>query len=80
MSKRKSSNPQSAAQPAPDYNDTLFPGFAKKIAEFGGVDQDLADVFKVPLAKISQWKREHPEFAEAREAGKAAFDDGCEMA
>jgi hypothetical protein len=79
MEKPKSED-TTPADRAPEYNDTLYPSFAKTIASLGVDDQDFANAFNVSLATIAEWEQEHPEFAKARKAGVAALRDNLERA
>lgn len=59
------------------------PGFvtvAKTMCRMGAIDKDLAEAFGVSCITIENWRRQHPEFAEACAIGKSAADDMVEQA
>ena len=47
---------------------------AGELCELGATDLKLAKFFGVAKATVNNWKREHPEFAEAVRSGKDRFD------
>lgn len=47
---------------------------ARKLCLLGAIDRDLARILGVSERTINNWKRQHPEFAAALKAGKAAAD------
>ena len=51
-----------------------FPDLARKLCLLGAIDRDLARIFEVSVRTISNWKRQHPEFAAALKSGKAEAD------
>jgi hypothetical protein len=50
------------------------PELARRLALLGLTDDETASVFGVSVRTLHRWKREHPEFVEALEAGKRPAD------
>lgn len=48
---------------------------AQKLTLLGAIDTQLADFFNVNESTIYLWKKEHPEFSEALNAGKEESDN-----
>jgi hypothetical protein len=48
---------------------------AKKIAQLGGIDKDVAQALEVTEQTINNWKLKHPEFFEALKLGKDEVDE-----
>lgn len=51
---------------------------ARKLADLGARDVDLADFFDVSINTIHNWKTSHPEFLGALKVGKDQVDDRVE--
>ncbi len=51
---------------------------AKKLAELGATDQEVADFFEVDVRTIYRWKHDHDAFCQALKAGKSVADDRVE--
>ncbi len=51
---------------------------AKKLAQLGATDKEIADFFEVHEATLNRWKAEHPAFCESLKVGKAEADDRVE--
>lgn len=51
---------------------------AKKIAELGATDQEVADFFDVDVRTIYRWKHDYPEFCQALKVGKEVADERVE--
>ena len=51
---------------------------AKKIAELGATDQEIADFFEVDVRTIYRWKHDHSEFCQALKVGKVIADERVE--
>lgn len=49
-------------------------------AKAGAIDEDLAELFDVTKQTIQNWKKAHPAFKNALDAGKAVSDDLVEQA
>ena len=47
---------------------------ARKLAQLGAVDVEIADFFEVSVRTIYRWKLDHSEFGEALEVGKEPAD------
>ena len=50
--------------------DERFVKIAKVLCMRGGTDEDLAEAFDVTARTINRWKKNYPDFTEARDAGK----------
>jgi hypothetical protein len=55
-----------------------YVGQAKKLAELGATDPQVADFFEVSISTVSLWKVEHAEFSEALKLGKVQADQRVE--
>lgn len=53
----------------PEYNEQ-----ARKLCLLGATDEELADFFEVHVDSIYEWKKTHPEFADALKLGKRIAD------
>lgn len=51
---------------------------ARKLAEFGATDLEVADFFDITSSTLYLWKNVHPEFSEALKVGKEEADDRVE--
>jgi hypothetical protein len=51
---------------------------ARKMAQLGAIDEDLAEAFGVNLSTILNWKRAHPEFAQTLKEAKDQVDSKVE--
>lgn len=51
---------------------------AKKLAQFGATDAEMAEFFEVAQSTFYLWKATHKEFSEAVSMAKVAFDDRIE--
>ena len=51
-----------------------FCELARKTAEIGAIDGEIANIIGVAESTLNLWKEEHPEFSEALKAGKAVAD------
>lgn len=51
---------------------------ARKLAQLGATDREVADFFDVTEKTIYSWQHEHPKFCEALKVGKAVADDRVE--
>ena len=54
--------------------------YAKKLGRHGLIDTDYAELFGVAIQTIYTWKKNHPEFLEALNAGKQEADSKVEKA
>lgn len=52
---------------------------ARKLAQLGATDREIADFFKVAESTLNLWKGEHDAFSEALKVGKASADDRVEQ-
>lgn len=52
---------------------------ARKLAELGATDREIATFFEVTESTVYLWKLEHPSFSEALKVGKTAADDRVEQ-
>lgn len=52
---------------------------ARKLAELGATDREVADFFNVDERTINRWKHEHPDFCLSLKVGKQAADDRVEQ-
>lgn len=57
-----------------------FASRAHALCRFGAIDADLAEVFGVSEATINRWKKSHPEFKAALDAGKPFANELVERA
>jgi hypothetical protein len=48
---------------------------ARKLAQLGATDREVAAFFEVAESTLNLWKLEHAEFSEALKVGKAAADE-----
>lgn len=69
---------QPGAGGRPTIYQPRFVTMARKIAELGGTNADIADGLGVNLASVNLWKNIHPKFNEALKVGKAATDNRVE--
>lgn len=60
------------------YDPDAFPLMARWVCIKGGIDTDLAELFKVTIRTIWRWKVVHPEFGEAVAEGKTPIDNEVE--
>lgn len=51
---------------------------ARKLAELGHIDAEIARFFDVSVRSFHEWKSKHPEFAPALKLGKDVADDRVE--
>lgn len=51
---------------------------ARKLAQLGATDREVADFFSVSEATIYRWQHSHPEFCEALKVGKDSADNRVE--
>lgn len=51
---------------------------ARKLAQLGATDKEIADFFEVHEATLNRWKAEYPELCESLKSGKAHADDRVE--
>lgn len=47
---------------------------AEKLCKLGLIDSELADFFGCAVSTFNEWKKRHPEFKQALEAGKLVAD------
>lgn len=52
---------------------------ARKLAELGATDREVADFFEVEERTLNRWKNSHPEFCQSLKVGKDASDDRVEQ-
>ena len=52
---------------------------ARKLAQYGAIDIEIADFFNIGERTLYRWKIEHPDFAEALKLGKDTADDRVEQ-
>jgi hypothetical protein len=52
---------------------------ARKLAELGLTDHEIADFFQVSRMSLHKWRGEYPEFRDAMKAGKEPADDRVEQ-
>lgn len=57
-----------------------FVALARKAAQLGATDIEIADMLNVHLATLYRWKAEHKALAEALKVGKSVADDRVERA
>ena len=55
-----------------------FVAQAKKLAELGATDKEMASFFEVTLSTLYLWKNTHPEFSESLKIGKEVADSRVE--
>ena len=53
---------------------------ARKLANLGATDREIAGFFEVDERTINRWKGDHPEFCQSLKVGKEAADDRVEQA
>lgn len=53
---------------------------ARKLAQLGATDAEIADFYEVDVRTIYRWKNTHDEFCQALKAGKEIADDRVERA
>jgi hypothetical protein len=53
---------------------------ARKLAQLGATDREIAEFFEVAESTLNLWKGEHPEFSESLKVGKDVADDRVEQA
>ena len=58
----------------PSKFDERFIDEAEKLALLGATDANLSDFFKISLATLDNWKKQHPKFLEALKRGKSIAD------
>lgn len=51
---------------------------AKKLAELGATDKEVADFFDVDVRTVHRWKHDHDEFCHSLKVGKDVADDRVE--
>lgn len=51
---------------------------AKKLAELGATDEEVAEFLKIDKATLYRWKHQFPKFCEALKVGKAVADERVE--
>ncbi len=51
-----------------------FVAQAKKLAELGATDREVADFFEVDERTLNRWKHEHSDFCQSLKVGKDAAD------
>ena len=66
-----------AAGRPPSYKKD-FAKKAKKLAELGATDQEIADFFEVDVRTVYRWKHDHSEFCQALKVGKVIADERVE--
>jgi hypothetical protein len=52
---------------------------ARKLAELGATDREVAEFFGVVESTLNLWKLNHPEFSEALKVGKDSADNRVEQ-
>ena len=62
----------------PSLYDPDYARQAKKLAELGATDQEIADFFEVDVRTVYRWKHDHDEFCQALKGGKDIADDRVE--
>ena len=53
---------------------------ARKLAELGATDREVADFFEVDERTINRWKHDFPDFCQSLKVGKEVADDRVEQA
>lgn len=53
---------------------------ARKLAQLGATDREIAQFFEVAESTLNLWKADHPEFSESLKVGKDVADDRVEQA
>jgi len=53
---------------------------ARKLANLGATDREIADFLEVDERTINRWKSDYPEFCQSLKVGKEAADDRVEQA
>jgi hypothetical protein len=56
-----------------------FVELARKLAQLGATDRDVADFFEVDERTLYRWKHEREDFCQALKVGKGAADDRVEQ-
>lgn len=74
---RKASGKHAGGRPS-DYNPALHPALAEAWATAGRTDKQIAAIFGVSEATITNWKKAHPEFLASLKKGKEDPDDQVE--
>jgi hypothetical protein len=62
----------------PSVYEDDFARQARKLAELGATDQEIADFFEVDVRTIYRWKHDHDEFCQALKTGKDVADERVE--
>lgn len=62
----------------PTLYDPAYAEQAKKVAELGATDAEIASFFEVDVRTIYRWKHDYPEFCQALKVGKNVADDRVE--
>ncbi len=52
---------------------------ARKLAELGAIDREVAEFFGVDGATLYRWKHSHPDFCDALKVGKESADNRVEQ-
>lgn len=52
---------------------------ARKLAELGATDREVADFFDVDERTLNRWKHQHEEFCQSLKVGKVAADERVEQ-
>ena len=68
------------AYPPPSPGDPVVIEQARKLAELGATDVEIADFFKISVTTLYEWRCRFAEFAQATRIGKDAADDRVERA
>lgn len=63
----------------PSKFDPKFIEQARKLAELGATDREMADFFQVAESTLHLWKLQHPKFSESLKVGKDVADDRVEQ-
>lgn len=61
-----------------DYDPAIHPALAEAWATAGRTDKQIAEKLGVSEATVHRWKKDHPEFCESLNRGKAEPDDKVE--
>jgi hypothetical protein len=56
-----------------------FVAQAKKLAELGATDREVAEFFEVEERTLHRWKHDHPEFCQSLKVGKEVADERVEQ-
>jgi len=62
----------------PSLYEPEFAAQARKLAELGATDLEVADFFEVDVATVHRWKLKHDEFRDALKIGKEVADTRVE--